>query len=191
MELIILHIRNLALCSVNEGYSVAGGDNGVGCIFVNVACAAGCNQRNFRSDFLDFFMLFIKDVSAVTIDVSFVQFFSRNVVLGNQVNNIMVRKHLDIGRIIDGFQKGSFYLKTGNVFVVNDSVFGMAALSAESISAFFLIKFGAPFHNLIETMWCFFHNHFYDVRIVNIIACPQRIINMFLEIIFGEICNHG
>ena len=72
VKLIILHIRNLALCSVNKGNSVTSRNNRVGCIFINVSSSSCSNQSNFRSNFFDFFILFIKNISAISIDISLV-----------------------------------------------------------------------------------------------------------------------
>lgn len=69
----------------------------------------------------------------------------------------MMIQHFNIWKFVDRFQKSPFYLETGNVFMMYNPVFSMAAFSSQfEVAVFLFIKTGSPFYKFSEAMRTFF-----------------------------------
>ena len=83
MKLVILHVRNPATRPVNERNAIASCDYRIGGVFVNMAGTTGGYEGYFGGNFLDFFILFIQNIGTIAGNIVGIQFFSRDMMLGD------------------------------------------------------------------------------------------------------------
>ena len=109
-------------------------------------------------------------------------------VLGDEVYHKTMTDQLNVGTSFDGFQQSPFHFFSGNVFVVQNAAFTVASFFAQLvISIRLFVELGTPFYQLIDPVYTFLHNYFYNVFIAQTISCHQGVFDVFGKTILVKI----
>ena len=110
-----------------HGHAVAGGDVGIGRVEIDLAAAAGGQQRDRRGEGLDLAGLLVEDIDPEALVVAGVA----ELLAGDQVNREVVLEDRDVRLVGHRRQQGALDFAAGDVLGVEDAALGMAALPAE------------------------------------------------------------
>ena len=175
------------LRAVAHGDAVAGGDHRIGGRGVDVAAAARGDDRKAGEHRLDLVGLLIEHIGAETGQTPRVAGYEfAQVVLREQVYGEVVLEHRDVRVLADRLDEGAFDLGAREVLVVEDAVFGVAALAVE---------FEPPVGGLVETrppgdevpdqFGRAAHDQLHGLFVALPGAADQRVVDVFLERVGG------
>ena len=95
---------------------------------------------------------------------------------------------LNIFQTGDFLQKGSFHFAAGNILVVQDPEFRVAAFpSPFKVSFFILVETSTPVDYLLDSLRSLFNDNLHRFRITESVACDEGVFNMFLETVILKI----
>jgi len=104
------------------------------------------------------------------------------VVLGDEIHGEIMGQHLDVRVFVHAFQQGAFDFVARDVLVVQDAVFGMAAL-ARQIVVFpvHLVEIRAVGYQFADAFGRFFHHVFDYVRMAQPVPGNRRVSHVLVE----------
>ncbi len=185
VELDKLHIFQVDLGAVGHRDAISRSDDGVGGAAVDLPVAAGGQDGVAGQNAVNLPRFAVENVTAVALNIWCKTGNDiADVVLGEEIegeemlvhNEVIQRCRLRAERALD--------LPAGEVFVVKDAVFGVAAFTAQVVFLELVgIETGTPLDNFFYTRWAFFNDDADDVFVAEPRPCVKGIRNMFFVVI--------
>ena len=104
----------------------------------------------------------------------------------------MVFEHCDVRVVLHRFHQSALYFKARVVRVVQDAELRVSAFSVQVVvSIGLLVEVDAPFHEASYAVGCIFHHLPYRLRVGDIVAGHQRVLDMFVKVVDIQVGNCG
>ena len=193
MKLHKLHVFNLALGTINHGFTIARCYDGVcGCL-VNGSAATGTHERYFAQIGIYLLCFGVEHIGSITLNVGGATcHLNAKVVLCDNLHCEMVLLNLDVGVVAHGFHQPSLYLCTCVVGVVKDAELRVSTLTVEvKLAVVLAVKVNAPVDKLFYLLRSVTHNHLNSGRVADVVAGNHRVLDVLLEIVYlkvGDAC---
>src|SRR6187401_264330 len=131
MKLDKLHVTHPSFGPVHHRHPVTGSDERIGSGPIYLTCTAGSQYGDAGEMSFDIQSFFIQGVNSITFYIGCqASDVMSEVMLGQEINCKTIFNNMDIG-VCSGFlKKSSFNFPTGDIFIMQDPVFTMAAFPA-------------------------------------------------------------
>ena len=187
VELDEFHVLGDGLGAVAHGDAVARGDDRIRGRRVDVAAAARGHDGELREHRFDLVGLLVEDVGAEAGQPPRVARDElAQVVLRQQVDGEVVLQHGDVRVLAHRFDERPFDLGAREVLVVEDAVFGVAALAVElEASVGGLVEARAPGDEVADELRRAAHDQLDGLPVTFAGAADERVLDVFLEGVGG------
>ena len=190
MELHKLHILDAAACAVHHSHAVAGGGDGVGGGFIDVAQSAGGQNGGLGKVGVDGLGVAVEDVGTIALYVGGVFGHTHaEVVLGDEVDGVLVFLEGDVGVVVHGVEQAAFYLGTGVVLMVEDAELRVSALAVQVVVRAVLVELHAPLYQLFHSFGGLGDGHTHHRLVADAVAGHKGVGDVFLVSV--GVVHHG
>src|SRR5688572_32936691 len=102
--------------------------------------------------------------------------------LRDEIHDEAMLDHFDVFECGDLADQCTLHLHPGDIFMMQDAEFTVAAFTSELVIAVGLfIELRTPIDDLFDTLNAFLDYYFHHVRVAKAIACNERVFYVFVE----------
>ena len=192
VELHELHVLNRSLGAIDHRLAVARGNDRIGRCLIDSSATSRTHQCDLGQIGVN--RLFgIQHVCTVALDVRGAASDAHaHVVLSDDFHSEVILLHSDIGTGAHSSHQSALNLGARIVGMVKNAELRVAAFAMQVESAIVLaVEVDSPLHQLLYLFRRFAHHLFHCSAIRDVVACNHGVLNMFLEIIDGQIRYRG
>ncbi len=190
MELYELHVLHRSLCTVNHSLAVASGYYRVCSGLVNGTASTGTHQRYLTQIGIHLLRVGIQHVCSVTLDIRRAScYYHSEMMLRDNLHSKMVLLDVDIRIAAHCLHQSTLNLSSGVVGMMKNTELRVSALTVKVERAVFLfIEIHSPLHQFFDLRRSISYYLLHSLAVADIVAGNHCVLNMFLEIIYFEVC---
>ena len=193
MELHEFHVLHRSLCTVNHSLAVACCNYRVCGSLVNGTASTGTHQRNFTQISVHLLRVGIEHVCSITLDVRRAPCYHHSkMMLRDNLHSKVVLLDVDIRIAAHRLHQSALNLSSGVVGMVKDTELRVSSLAVKVERAVFLfVEIHSPLHQFLNLRRGISYHLFHSLAVADIVAGNHCVFDMFLEIIYFEVCHRS